>query len=215
MPESVYEFLRSVASTVGDLIDDSPPLAGCRRGRHVLRTATLRLQTPTERDFKMMMAAASDSQAQRWLGWSAEHVVAEEAIEGLLTLRAGEGRPISRAPEDHWYLAAVEWATGRLAGAVGCDPDGHELGGWLAPRYRGRGLGRELFGGAASFAHQHLGVGSVIAGTEVSNAACIAALVSAGFIPDAGPPTYQLPDGRVVPTQWLRHDAADPARCDG
>jgi RimJ/RimL family protein N-acetyltransferase len=200
---------------VADLIDDTPPLAGCRNGRHVVRTPSLRLQTPTGRDLKMMMAAGSDPQAQRWLGWSAGRVVTEEARERLLTLRAGEGRPISRASGDQWYLAAVEWATGRLAGAVGCDPDGRELGGWLASRYRGRGLGGELFAGAALFAHQHLGVSRVVAGTEVSNAACMAALVSAGFVPDAGPSAHQLPDGRVVPTRWLRHDAEHPARCNG
>lgn len=163
----------------------------------------------------MMIAAASDPQAQRWLGWSANDVVAEERLERLLTLRAGEGPPISRAPGDWWYLAAVEWATGRLAGAVACEPDGREMGGWLAPRYRGRGLGRELFAGAALFAHQHLGLSSVAAETEVSNAACIAALVSGGFVPDTGQPTHQLPDGRVVPTRWLRHDADHPARCGG
>lgn len=180
----------------------------------MLRTPSLRLQTPTGRDLKMMMAAASDPQAQRWLGWSAKDVVAEEALERLLALRAGEGRPVSRALGGRWYLAAVEWATGRLVGAAACEPDGREMGGWLAPRYRGQGLGRELFAGAALFAHQHLGLSSVTAGTEVSNAACIAALVSAGFVPDAGPPTHQLPDGRVVPTRWLRHAADHPARCD-
>ena len=181
----------------------------------MLRTPSLRLQTPTRRDLKMMIAAASDPKAQRWLGWSAKDVVAEEALERLLALRAGEGRPISRAPGDRWYLAAVEWATGRLVGAAACEPDGREMGGWLAPRYRGQGLGRELFSGATLFAHQHLGLSSVTAGTEVSNAACIAALVSAGFVPDAGPPTHQLPDGRVVPARWLRHAADQPARCDG
>jgi RimJ/RimL family protein N-acetyltransferase len=202
-------------STVVALIDDSPPLAACRNGRHVLRTPSLRLQAPTGRDFKMMMAAASDQQAQRWLGWSADDVVAGDALEGLLTLKAGEGRPIPQPLGGHWYLAAVEWATGQLAGAIGCDTVSRELGGWLAPRYRGRGLGRELFAGAALFAHQHLGVRSVLAGTEVSNAACVAALVAAGFVPDTGPPTHRLPDGRVIPTRWLRHDTDHPGRCDG
>jgi RimJ/RimL family protein N-acetyltransferase len=140
---------------VAELIDDSPPLAGCRNDRHVLRTPSLRLQTPTVRDFKMMMAAASDPRAQRWLGWSAELVVAAKAHEHLLAFRAGEGRPISQPPGEQWNLAAVERATGRLVGAVGCEPDGRELGGWLAPRYRGRGLGRELFAGAALFVTDH------------------------------------------------------------
>jgi hypothetical protein len=33
------------------------------------------------------MAAASDPQAQRWLGWSAKDVVAEEGLERLLAPR--------------------------------------------------------------------------------------------------------------------------------
>ena len=215
MQEQVHAFLRSIASAVTDAIDGSPPLTQCRGGRHVLRTPRLRLQGPTGRDSTIMTAAASDPQAQRWLGWRAENLAAQDTLERLLTLRAGEGTVISRAPEEWWDLVAVEWATGRVAGAVGCSPDGHELGGYLAPRYRGRGLGRELFAGAALFAHQHLGVSSVAAATEVGNAACMAALTSAGFVPAGGPPTHELPDGRVVPVQWLRHETDRPSRCGG
>jgi RimJ/RimL family protein N-acetyltransferase len=196
-------------------LDDSPATAGCRNGRHVLRTENLRLQIPTRRDLQIMVAAASDPQAQRWLGWRADEVVADNDREWLLRLRAGEGSAVRRARDGHWTLAAVEWATDRVAGAVGCEADGRGIGGWLAPQFRGRGLGRELFAGAAQFAHHHLGLASVQAGTEVSNAACIAALMSAGYAPDAGPVTHQLPDGRTVPTRWLRHDADHPTRCRG
>jgi RimJ/RimL family protein N-acetyltransferase len=181
----------------------------------VVRTERLRLQMPTGRDLKIMLAAASDPRAQRWLGWRADEVMAEAAREQLLYLGAGEGRVVPQATEQRWYLAAVEWATGRLAGAVGCDSGGHDLGGWLAPQFRGRGLGRELFTGAAEFAHHHLGLASVQAGTEVSNAACIAALTSAGYVPAAGPPSHQLPDGRTVSARWLRHDADHSSHCCG
>lgn len=212
-PGAAHGSFRSVVSVVADLMTDYSPAAGCSGGHHVLRTRSLRLQSPTERDLKMMMVAACDPEAQRWLGWSGKRIVAEADRERLLTLRPGEGRRLTRTPESQWYLAVIEWATGRLAGAVGCEPDGRELGGWLAPHFRGRGLGSEMFAGAAMFAHQHLGVASVVAGTEVSNAACIAALMSAGFSPADGPQTHRLPDGREVPTRWLRHDTDQPARC--
>jgi RimJ/RimL family protein N-acetyltransferase len=70
-----------------------------------------------------------------------------------------------------------------VAGAIELDPGTGEVGGWLAPWFRGRGLGAGLFVGATEFAHQHLGIAAVTAGIESSNAACIAALVSAWFIP--------------------------------
>jgi RimJ/RimL family protein N-acetyltransferase len=44
-----------------------------------------------------------------------------------------------------------------------------EIGGWLAPWYRGYGLGASLFAGAAEFAHYHLGIARVTAGTETVN----------------------------------------------
>ena len=197
------------------LLGESSPASGCQGERHVLRTPNLRFQTPTGRDLQMMIAAASDPGAQRWLGWPAECITPERDRDRLLCLRAGEGGTVARRRDGGWYLVAIDWASGRLAGAVGCEPDGRDLGGWLAPRFRGRGLGRELFTAAALFAHQHLGVADVVAGTEVSNTACLGALRSAGFVPAAGPPDHRLPDGRVVQACWLRHDVSDPARCPG
>jgi RimJ/RimL family protein N-acetyltransferase len=88
-----------------------------------------------------------------------------------------------------WYLAAVDPEGDRLAGAVGIYTGTGEVGGWLAPQFRGRSLGVDLFAGAAQFAHQHLGVASVRAGTEADNAACIGALSAAGFLPVEDPET--------------------------
>lgn len=162
-----------------------------------------------------MLAAASDPQAQRWLGWTGRAVLPERDLERLLALQAGHGAFPSRrhlsGPEIH--LAAIDLADGRVAGALGVDRDTGEIGGWLAPRFRGRGLGAGLFAGAAEFAHQHLGIPSVTAGTESSNAACIAALAGAGFTPAAGPDVHTLPDGRAVPSRWFRHESARPVMC--
>jgi RimJ/RimL family protein N-acetyltransferase len=183
----------------------------CRRGRHVLHTRGLRLQTPTARDLRIMRAAASDLQAQRWLGWAGPVVIPERDRQQLLARPAGRGA-LSPA-RARGYIVAIDPAAGRVAGAAGHDGATGEVGGWLAPRYRGHGLGSGLFAGVAEFAHQHLGIPSVIAATETSNVACIAALASAGFIPVAGPDTHPLPDGRVIPCRWFRHTSARPATC--
>ena len=118
-------------------------------------------------------------------------------------------------PGELWELAAIDPADGRIAGAIACDQDTCEVGGWLAPRFRGRGLGTGLFAGAAEFAHQHLGIPSVTAVTESGNAACIAALAAAGFIPAAGPDPHILPNGQVVPVRRFRHESAQPTMCEG
>jgi RimJ/RimL family protein N-acetyltransferase len=174
----------------------------------VLHTPALRLQTPTVPDMAIIFAAASDRQAQRWLGWT--DVMPEPDLEPLLARSAGQGQILLRPPP---HLAAIDPADGRVAGAIEVDPDTGEVGGWLAPRFRGRGLGAGLFAGAAEFAHQHLGIPAVTAGTESSNAACVAALVSAGFIPAVGPDTHTLPDGRVVPARWFRHGSVQTSIC--
>jgi RimJ/RimL family protein N-acetyltransferase len=180
----------------------------------VLHMPGLRLQTPTKRDARIMLAAASDPQAQRWLGWTGPAVIPQWDLEHQLARTAGRGRAFPRVLGPGRYLVAIDPAAGRVAGAFAVDGNTGEVGGWLAPRYRGRGLGSGLFAGAAEFAHQHLGIPSVTAGTEISNAACIAVLASAGFIPAAGPDTQTLPDGRVVPVRWFRHESAYPTVCE-
>ena len=186
----------------------------CGRGGHVLQVAGLRLQTPTTWDRPLMLAVASDPQAQRWLGWRPQDLVPERRRERLLAGKPGQGRPLPQRNEAGGQsLVAIDPEGGQLAGFLGCDWDTGEIGGCLAPGYRGRGLGVSLFAGAAQFAHQHLGIAAVTAGTETGNAACIAALGSAGFIPARGPSTRRLPNGRVVPALWFRHGASRPARC--
>lgn len=64
----------------------------CRRGHHVLLTTRLRLETPTLPDLRMISAAASDPEAQRWLRWQGEDVVPESRREDLLSRSPGQGR---------------------------------------------------------------------------------------------------------------------------
>lgn len=206
VPGVVQRFLRAARE------GETP--AQCGRECHVLHMPGLRLQTPTKQDARIMLAGGSDPQAQRWLGWTGPAVIPQWDLEHQLARTAGRGRAFPRVLGPGRYLVAIDPAAGRVAGAFAVDGDTGEVGGWLAPRYRGRGLGSGLFAGAAEFAHQHLGIPSVTAGTEISNTACIAALASAGFIPAAGPDTQTLPDGRVVPVRWFRHESAHPTVCE-
>lgn len=188
--------------------------AQCSRSRHVLQMPGLRLQTATASDLPMMMAAASDPQAQRWLGWRGEHVVPEGRRERLLAGKPWDPREATRfSAERGWWLIAVDPDDGGLAGFAQYDQNTGEIGGCLAPRLRGRGLGASLFGGVAELAHHHLGIPCVTAGVEPANVACMASLASAGFTPSPGPATHTLPNGRVIPALWFRSEAAQPSRC--
>lgn len=162
-----------------------------------------------------MIAAASDPEAQRWLGWPSQAVLPERRLERYLARPAGQGVFPSRrylaGPQLH--LVAIDLAEGRIAGGIGVNRDSGEIGGWLAPRFRGHGLGVGLFAGAAEFAHRHLGIRRVIAGTETTNAACVAALTGAGFTPTAGPNIHTLPNGRDISSRWFLHETTRPATC--
>ena len=167
-------------------------------------------------DLRAMAAAASDPQAQHWLGWTDQFVQQARQWTGLLEMEPGEGGSLARALDRReMRLAAIDPSGRRLAGSIRFDRDTGEIGGSLAPAFRGRGLGAALFAGAAEFAHHHLGIAGVLAGTETENTACIGALTAAGFIPAAGPATHALEDGRVITARWFRHESVRPALCAG
>jgi RimJ/RimL family protein N-acetyltransferase len=186
----------------------------CGRGRHLVQMPDLRLQSPSERDARAMLTAASDPQAQRWLGWTDRHVQQARQWTGLLGAEPGQGRWLPpSAGSREMLLAAIDPSGQRLAGGITFTRETGEIGGWLAPGFRGRGLGTALFAGAAEFAHHHLGTASVLAGAEAENTACIRALTAAGFIPAAGPETHTLLNGRVINSRWFRHESVRPALC--
>ncbi|MFE1882933.1 GNAT family N-acetyltransferase [Streptomyces diastatochromogenes] len=203
------------------------PVPGrCDPGRHVLATERLLLFTPrTHLDVAAALAASADAEAQRWLGNHADRLVPNPATRrALLEWRpAGDdgrrvprllAKPFTPDPDVPVFLVCVRRADLSYAGGLQLEHRAGEVGGWLAPRCRGQGLGAELFGAGALLAHTHFGMTRVRAGAEPGNTASRRALARAGFVPDEGPPRHTLPDGRVIEAVWVRHDTTAAARCN-
>ncbi|MFJ8111294.1 GNAT family N-acetyltransferase [Streptomyces sp. NPDC096132] len=208
-----------------------PLPGGCGQRRHTLRTERLLLYTPeTMLDLAAVLAAASDAEAQRWLGWGEGLLTDARVRDALLRVRPGDAgsrppfpgagkllaEPFPPRPDQGEMLVGVRLDDGRYAGATELNTATGEIGGWLAPHARGRGLGAELFRAAVLLGHDHLGLRSVRAGHEPANTASARALRSAGFVADDGPPRHTLGDGREIDARWLRHTSpAPPRRCRG
>jgi RimJ/RimL family protein N-acetyltransferase len=189
----------------------------CRGPLHIVRTPSLLLRTPTPREARIAMACASDDDAQHWLGW-VEYVCPEPGRAALIASRAdGLERPGRRVLSLPGQLIAIDPERPAVIGAVGItarQAEPPQVGGWLAPSHRGRGLGRELFAAALELGHRHLGIEVLRAGAETSNTASRGSLEAAGFRPAQGAETQRLPNGRTIPTCWYEHTAA-PSSCRG
>ena len=80
-----------------------------------------------------------------------------------------------------------------------------ELGWWLAPEARGKGLGRASLAAALRYVHGELGPGVARMGTEVANVRAVRQIEANGSVAvDEGPHT--LPNGRVVTARWYHHE---------
>lgn len=190
--------------------------AKCVKGRHFLATERLVFRTPTEWEMAAAQAAASDAAAQRWIGWSAEAIVPKSDRAQFLSVVPGTG------PDRDWAdaacLVAIHRKTNRCAGMVTISRDTGfwpELGGWLAPAFRGRGLGAELFGAGLVLGHDHLGLSCVRAAAESANMGSRRALRAAGFETVDGPAAYPLQNGRVMTPCWYEHEERTVQRCAG
>ena len=190
----------------------------CDRQGHVLRRGQLLFRTPTAWEYAAAVACGSDPAAQRWLGWLPESIVARGARADAMRVVPGTG-PDWVSPDPHSMdLVAIDLAENRCIGLVSVhtgEDGGPETGGYLAPDYRGRGVGRELFAAGVTLAHEHLGLRRVRAGAEVGNVASGRSLAAAGLVRVAGPPTYTLPDGRTTEAWWFQHIAPRTSRCGG
>ncbi|WP_165965925.1 GNAT family protein [Actinomadura sp. 7K534] len=190
----------------------------CSGGRHVITTPRLLLRSLTMADIPLTEALGSDPEAQRWLGWAPEDIMPEDERDHLLAAPVGAGRSRFGLPSRRVELGmlAIDPEYGLPAGAFFLTPESEarcELGGYLAPRYRGRGLGAELFAAGLALAQQHLHFTEVRAGVEPENVACARSLWRAGLDPADGPETHVLQDGRVIPSAWYSDVTPNPVWC--
>ncbi|MFD0901275.1 GNAT family N-acetyltransferase [Actinomadura sediminis] len=192
-------------------------IADCGPRMHVIETSRLLFRTPVAREIAAVAATGGDAAAQRWLGWPAGEPPSERRRRLLLRRRARPRVTIDEfTPYAPLMLAAIDVEHRRFAGACTVAPVGPgtcEIGGFLSPAHRGRGLGAELFTAARRFAHGHLGFGEVRAGAEAGNTASVRSLRNAGFVPAEGPGEHRLPDGRVIAARWFRHVEPDARTC--
>lgn len=207
------------------------PLPGvCGHRRHTLRTARLLLYSPKSwLDLAAALAAASDPDAQQWLGWEEERILGEEAREALLALRPGDTDALRSSVRIRRLLAhtmdpspgtvpliGVRTDDGRYAGVTELDPASGQLTAWLAPHARDHAFTVELIGAAAVLGHTHLGLRTVRVAYDPRHAETGQALAAARFVPADGPPRHTLPNGREVGIRWVQHTAPGPVtRCRG
>jgi RimJ/RimL family protein N-acetyltransferase len=189
----------------------------CRGPLHIVRTPSLLLRTATPREAQIAMACASDDDAQRWPGW-VDDICPEAGRAALIASHADgleqPGRPVLSLPGRMIAIDPEQMAVIGDVGITAKQAEPPHIGGWLAPSYRGRGLGRELFTAALDLGHRHLGIEVLRAGAETSNTASRRSLEAAGFLPARGTANHRLPDGRTVPTCWYEH-IASTSRCRG
>lgn len=182
---------------------------------HILRTERLIMRSPTWRDTMAAFAGAADDDAQRWLGWTADSIAPPPVRSQMLATPPEGGERPEQPTQNNGRLVAIDPEQQRIAGLASlvAMPGGVQVGGWLAPDFRGRGLGAELFAGAAEYAHRHLQFPLLRAGIEDGNVACHKALAAAGFVPADGPPTFRLENGREIRSRWFEHVDGTPGRC--
>jgi RimJ/RimL family protein N-acetyltransferase len=192
-------------------------LGTCAPGRHAFATPSLFVRTATLADALPLLAAGSDPEAQRDLGWPAHRVVPawrrRRALRWRMAMRpSSHGAPAIPVPD---MFVALDRKRPRLAGALGIRPKGEDVGhagGWLAPAYREPGLLTELAQAWRELAHGHLGLAEVHSAVNPEDEADIEAMKHAGFIA-AEPEDITLEDGRTVALVWHVSSEASPVRC--
>jgi len=188
--------------------------ARCGFGRHVLVWGDYMVHTVGLVEYIYAVAALSDDAAQERIGQDLAVLIPEPLRQDLLR---------RRVPDREWWLAKLPQATQfsvvhrptRLfvgAFTVHAEEGRINLGGWLAPAYRGHGLGTALLPLALLLAHEHLGHTEIHAGTATDHIASRKVLAAAGFTLVDEHIDHTLPDGRTVQGVRYRHIARGPRR---
>ncbi|WP_160574025.1 GNAT family N-acetyltransferase [Actinomadura physcomitrii] len=189
-------------------------LGTCAPGRHALATPELFLRTATHADALPLLAAGSDPEAQRGLGWPAHLVVPawrrRRALRWRMAMRpSSNGAPAIPLPN---LFVALDRERPRLAGALGITPVSEgtgRAGGWLAPAYREPGPMAGLIEAWREIAHRHLGLTEVRCSVDPGNEVAIEAVRRVGLTA-AETEDITLDDGRTVPLVW--HVSRDTSR---
>jgi RimJ/RimL family protein N-acetyltransferase len=186
----------------------------CRSAaEHYAVTARLDILSGRLSDFLAGEELSLDADAQHWLGWPTDW------LPQLRSMLGTRDPAVLRLPGD---LEFVHFAGGdrqsrQIIGSLSLrrEPDGvYEIGGAVRHDVRGRGYGTELLRAACAIAHEHFGIPAVRAGCEVSNLASARWLSRSGFVRADGPPTVELPNGRVIESLWWSHrNPASRMRC--
>lgn len=192
-------------------------LGTCAPGRHALATPRLFLRTATLADALPLVAAGSDPEAQRGLGWPAREVVPawrrRHALRWRMAMRPfSDGAPAIPLPN---LFVALDRERPRLAGALGVSPTGEDAGlagGWLAPAYREGDLFGELVDAWRELAHRHLGLLEVRSAVALENAEGAEAVRHAGFAAGESE-DLTLEDGRTVSVVWYVSSVTSPVQC--
>lgn len=164
---------------VGSLHRDDPPEP---QGRWltvpVLDGGRVRLRPLAPGDVPRIVEASSDEHTRHWLGRTPSPYTEENALEWLesVTEAAATGRGVS------WAVA--DPATDVLLGSVfvfGAASDEVEVGYWVHPDARGRGVATAATRLATSWAFAELGTPRVRIGAAVDNTASRRVIEAAGF----------------------------------
>ncbi len=189
-------------------------VAGPALARRVRSPEGMRLRLAGAFDFVRFVLAGADDDAQRWLGWRPDQLVAPKEERRLRRLVRGDGSGPPHEEGDGSTLLAAFIGSDYVGGVMLAPTDGTDyaavvgagslsLGGVVVPALRGRGIGSSMFAQGAAYAHDTLGVRTVAAACATAHEPSRRALLAAGFEPTEGPAVHALPDGRVLPSSWF------------
>jgi RimJ/RimL family protein N-acetyltransferase len=161
---------------------------------------------PIVRSDRDAFLASIDDEVCFWQGYGPKSIRGwQRAFRPIrFHVRHGGGR------RSYW-LAVCDESSGAFVGQyamhqVDLDESRTELGWWLAPEYRGLGLGTQSLRLALYHAHSNLGIATVRMGTTATNVRAIAQIRAAGAT-QTGVVDHKLPNGKLIPGLWFEHVA--------
>ncbi len=145
-----------------------------------------------------------DDEVRYWQGYEQQHV---DGYDWLLQVVV---RYPNKVPPCRLIAVAHE---GQFAGVYFLGPSigwrsrwDVELGWWLAPEARGRGLGRASLAVVLAHVHRDLGLQVARMGTEADNVRAVRQIEAAGAkLVREG--SHTLPNGRIAAARWYHHVA--------